>query len=283
MRYPLAIALALILVGCGQDDGTATDASVAVEQTAAQPAEDTAASIPITEVSPAVPVISEDVAYGETEEQNLRGYLVLPADAVDPPGIVMIHEWWGLNDNIRAMARRLAGEGYAVLAVDLYGGQLAANAAEAQRLMTDVNTDRAAALENLRQAYRYLDEFVLAPRIGVLGFGLGGDWALEAGLQLGDALDAVVMFYGQIITDPQQLASLDAPLLGIFAEMDESIPAREVLGFKGRLSELGKTAQVDIYNGVDHAFMNPSAAAYNDSEAMRAWSAALAFLNERLR
>jgi carboxymethylenebutenolidase len=209
--------------------------------------------------------------------------MVLPADAVDVPGVIMIHEWWGLNDTVRAMARRLAGEGYAVLAIDLFGGQTATRTADADRLMSAVMRDRPAALANIRQAYRYLDEFVLTPRIGVLGWSLGGGWALEAGLDLGDSLDAVVMLYGDIITDPELLMGLEAPLLGIFAGEDDSIPSREVLLFKGRLQGLGKAADVQIYPGLAHAFADPDSAGYDHEAALRAWSRTLEFLDDRLR
>jgi len=253
-----------------------------VEATATPSAVEPPAPTPISEIEPAVNVIAEEVAYGETEEQNLRGYMVLPADAVDLPAVIMIHEWWGLNDTIRAMARRLAGEGYAVLAIDLYGGRTASSAAEAERMMAAVMRDHEAALENIRQAHRYLDEFVLAPRIGVLGWALGGSWSLEAGLDLGDRIDAVVMFYGEVITDTELLAGLEAPLLGIFAQRDQSVPSREALVFRDRHSEIAKTARVEVYLGVDHGFANPTGGAYNHEAAVRSWTEALAFLDGRL-
>jgi carboxymethylenebutenolidase len=284
MKHRLIVALGLILVGCTDADGPAAGA---VGATAASGAGAAAAAerapTAITDIEPAVAVIAEEVAYGETEEQNLRGYMVLPADAVDVPGVIMIHEWWGLNDNIRAMARRLAGEGYAVLALDLYGGQMAASPAEAERLMAAVMRDREATIENIRQAHRYLDEFVLAPRIGVLGWGLGGGWSLEAALDLGEGLDAVVMFYGDLVTDTDLLANLEAPLLGIFAQHDESIPSRSALEFRDTLNGLGKTARVEVYLTVDHAFANPAGSAYDHEAALRSWTEALAFLDDRLR
>ena len=288
MKHALIIALAFTLIGCGNGDDATPTAPVAGSTQSgagASPASNAEASgpTPITDVPPAVAVITEDVAYGETEEQNLRGYLVLPADAVDVPGIIMIHEQWGLNDYVRAMARRLAGEGYAVLAIDLYGGQTTTRAADAERFLGAVMRDREATLENIRQGYRYLDEFVLSPRIGVVGWSLGGTWALEAGLAFGDNLDAVVMFYGEIVTDPELLAKLEAPLLGIFAGEDTTIPSREVLLFRGRLDGIGKTSQVVIYSGLNHGFLNPGMPAYRPEEAQRAWDQALGFLDQRLR
>jgi carboxymethylenebutenolidase len=286
MKLRLIIALGLTLVGCADADGPAADRAGASSATGAGAAASDAAAdapTPIAEIEPAVAVIDENVAYGETEEQNLRGYMVLPADAVDVPGVIMIHEWWGLNGNVRAMARRLAGEGYAVLAVDLYGGRTATSPADAERLMAAVMRDREATLENVRQAHRYLDEFVLAPRIAALGWGLGGAWSLEAALDLGDRLDGVVMFYGDLVTDTERLQNLEAPLLGIFAQHDESIPSRSALAFRDRLNELGKTARVEVYLAVDHAFANSGGSAYDHEAAVRSWDEALAFLDDRLR
>lgn len=283
MKHRLIVVLGLILAGCADDGGSAAAPAAATAAPGAGTEVPEAAPTPISEIAPSVAVIDEEVAYGETEQQNLRGYMVLPADAVDVPGVIMIHEWWGLNGYIRAMARRLAGEGYAVLAVDLYGGQTATSSADAERLMASVMRDREAALENIRQAHRYLDEFVLAPRIAVLGWGLGGGWSLEAALDLGDRVDAAVMFYGEIITDDDMLARLDAPLLGIFAQHDQSVLSRSALAFRDKLNELGKTARVDIYLAVDHAFANPAGSSYDDEAAVRSWTEALAFLDDRLR
>jgi carboxymethylenebutenolidase len=180
------------------------------------------------------------------------------------------------------MARRLAGEGYAVLAIDLYGGEVATTAATAENLMSTVMSNRAATLDNIRQAHAYLDQFALAPKIATLGWCLGGGWSLEAALDLGEEVDAAVMFYGRVINDNDLLAALEAPLLGLFAAADESIPVSDVQQFRSRLRELGKDAQVLIYSDVRHAFANPSGTAYNQSAAEEAWAETLGFLDERL-
>lgn len=284
MRQRLFIFLGLALVACTQDeDPAAQSADDFVAATAAEHASDEPVATPITDVPPRVEVIDEEIVYGATEDRNLTGYLVLPADAVDVPGVIMIHEWWGLNDNIKAMARRLAGEGYAVLAIDLYAGETATTAARAENLMSTVMGDREATLDNIRQAHSYLDQFALAPRIATLGWCLGGGWSLEAALALGEDVDAAVMFYGRVINDDDLLAPLEAPLLGLFAEADESIPVSDVQQFRSRLRGLGKDAQVLIYSDVSHAFANPSGTAYNQTAAEEAWAETLAFLDERLR
>jgi carboxymethylenebutenolidase len=287
MRLQLIVAFSLILCGCAPDDHSAAVDADTQEAVAASPAEragDESVATPITKVAPAAEVIGQDVAYGTTADRNLKGYLVLPADVTQPvPGVIMIHERWGLNDTIRAMARRLAGEGFAVLAIDLYDGRTAATAAEAEDLMAESSRDGSAVLDNIRQAYDYLDEAVLAPRIATLGWSLGGGWSLEAGLALGDRLAAVVMFYGQVINDDEQLAPLEAPLLGHFGDRDESIPVGDVERFRRRLRDLGKDAQVLIYSDVGHAFANPSADSYNQEAAEQAWNATVDFLAARMR
>jgi carboxymethylenebutenolidase len=283
MRQRLVIGLGLILCACAEDNNPAADdIDDFVESTAAEHVDDSPVATAITDIEPAVEVIAEEFTYGATDEHNLTGYMVLPADVVDAPAVIMIHEWWGLNDNIKAMARRLAGEGYAVLAIDLYAGETATTAAQAENLMSRVMSDREATLDNIRQAHNYLDEFARAPRIATLGWCLGGGWSLEAAIDLGEEIDAAVMYYGRVINDDDVLSQLDAPLLGIFAENDESIPVRDVQRFRSQLRDMGKPSTVLIYSDVEHAFANPSGNAYDQTAAEEAWAETLAFLNEQL-
>jgi carboxymethylenebutenolidase len=286
MRHRWVLGMSVALCACAPDDQAGTNETAAVGETAESVAVRSApaptdAPDPVAEQ--AVALIAEDVAYGATEDHNLNGYMVLPADAVDPPAVIMIHEWWGLNDDVRGMARRLAGEGYAVLAIDLFAGETADTTARAESLMSSVSGERVAVLDNIGQAYRYLDEFVLSPRIGLLGAGLGGRWSLEAAIELSDGVDAVVMFYGRILNDDDLLATLAAPLLAIFAATDESIPVRDVQRFRSLLRDLGKSAQVFIYPDVRHGFLNPSARAFSPDSAEEAWGEVVAFLDQSLR
>src|SRR5262249_10572066 len=160
---------------------------------------------------------------------------------------IVIHERWGLNDGIKAMTRRLASEGYVALAVDLYGGATATTADKARPLMTALVTDPDAARANLKQAYDYLAKYALAPRIGSVGWGLGGDWSLQTALLLPDKLHAMVMYYGPISGSDSELGTLEMPVLGFFAGLDESIPVRDVQRFRSTLLKAGKPAEVIIY------------------------------------
>jgi carboxymethylenebutenolidase len=208
----------------------------------------------------------------------------MPGDAAEPlPGIILIHEWWGLNENIKAMTRRLAGEGYVVLAVDLYGGVTADTPERAQALMAALLAEPDAARGNLRQAYDYLEKYALAPRIGSIGWCLGGGWSLQTALLYPEALDGMVMYYGQIVADSAQLATLRMPVLGFFGAEDKSIPVREVQDFREALLSLGKNAEVLIFSGADHAFANPSGGNYNERAATESWNKTLEFFERNLK
>lgn len=269
-----------LLLACGES--TAPDADPP-QTTAELHADDNAEPSAAVEVPPANQILGQELAYGEAGNMNLNGYLAMPAGATEPlPGVVMIHEWWGLNDNIRAMADRLAGEGFVVLAVDLYGGKSATAPDEAQALMSTLNGDLETAESNLRQAVEYLELYALAPKVGVMGWCLGGGFALSAGLWFGDQVDAVVMYYGRVEKDAEKLAELQAPLLGLFGGQDRGIPVEDVRAFRIALADLGKNAHIEVYPQADHAFANPSGRNYEATAAEDAWGKTLEFLAGQL-
>lgn len=283
MRTVIAVCCAWLLLGCDSGTGPAASVDEVVSATAAEHVGDTPEPSPQAEEPPARPVLEQSLAYGEAEAGNLVGYLAMPEDAAEPlPGIVVIHEWWGLNDNIRSMTRRLAAEGYVALAVDLYGGETAADSDAAAALMARTMNESDAALANIRQAYEYLDRYALAPRVGVIGWCLGGGLSLQAAMALPEDLDAVVMYYGQVVTDQTRLAPLQMPLLGHFGADDSSIPVRDVQQFRTVLRDLGKRSEVLIHSDVGHAFANPSGGTYDAAAAEEAWSKTLEFLGENL-
>ncbi|MDP3963985.1 MAG: dienelactone hydrolase family protein [bacterium] len=220
------------------------------------------------------PITERDVAYFA----DRMGFYTAPQEEGNYPGVVMIHEWWGLNDNIRQMARELAKEGYAVLAVDLFG-TVAATAEEARVQTTSL--DQAAALENLRAAIRYLKSQG-AQKIASLGWCFGGGQSMQLALA-GEDLSGTVIYYGNVVTEQERLASIDWPVLGIFGEADQSIPADRVRQFDAALDEAGVVNAVHIYPGVGHAFANPSGANYAPDETQDAWDKTLRFLSENLK
>jgi carboxymethylenebutenolidase len=258
-------------------------ASAARPKPAAQ-ARDGQTASPAAEAAPKAPLLEQEVAYGEAQRRNLVGFLAMPGDAAEPlPGLIVIHEWWGLNDNIKAMTRKLASEGYVALAVDLYGGATAGTPEKARTLMAAVVGDPDAARANLKQAYDYLDKYALAPRIGSVGWSLGGGWSLQTALMLPDHLRAMVMYYGQISGSDSQLSTLGMPVLGFFAGLDESLPIRDVQRFRSTLLKLGKPAEIIIYPKAQAGFANPDGGAYDETAATESWQKTLTFLAENLK
>jgi len=211
-----------------------------------------------------------------------RAYLALPQREQPPlAALVVIHEWWGLNDHIRHWADRLAADGYAALAVDLYQGKVATTPDEAMAAMRAV--DEAAAEKTLLAAVEYLrvDPRVRAARVGCIGWCFGGGWSLRLALAAPE-LAAAVMYYGRLETDPDVLRRLHVPLLGIFANSDRSIPRDRVDAFEAALEQAGSTATIRRYDA-DHAFANPSGARYDAAAAAAAWTEVRRFLAEHLK
>ncbi|MGZ3457683.1 MAG: dienelactone hydrolase family protein [Archangium sp.] len=217
------------------------------------------------------------------EVAGARAYLSLPEKAKEPfPAVVVVHEWWGLNEHIMHWADRLAGQGYAALAVDLYGGKVATTPEEAMALMKAVDPKRS--LEILRAADQFLmtDNRVQSTRTGVIGWCFGGGWALQAGMAIPE-LDAVVMYYGRPVLDVKELKSIKAPVLAIFGTKDESIPQDVVAKFDAALSDAGVAHRILKYDA-PHAFANPSSPErYNPEAAAAAWEQVKAFLAEHLK
>lgn len=235
--------------------------------------------------APTVPVTTEEVTYATVEGKPIVGYLARPADATEPlPALIVIHEWWGLNDNIKMMTERLAGEGYTALAVDLHRGEVADTPEQARQLTQAVSQNPQLAEENLRQAYQYLETEQQAPKIASIGWCFGGSWSLNTALLHPDKLDATVIYYGgQITTDPDQLSPLKMPILGIFGALDDNPSPETVREFESALNSLGKPAEIYIYEGADHAFANPSGTRYNAEAAENAWERTTAFLQQHLK
>ncbi|MGD8394865.1 MAG: dienelactone hydrolase family protein [Candidatus Eiseniibacteriota bacterium] len=211
-----------------------------------------------------------------------RAYLSLPEDAAPPlPGIVVIHEWWGLNDHIMHWTDRLAAAGYAALAVDLYGGTVATTREAAMAAMQAVDEERA--LEILAAAHAFLadDARIRAERRASIGWCFGGGWSLQQALHAPD-LDAAVIYYGRLTTDPEALQAIEASLLGIFANRDSSIPPEVVDAFEAALEEADVEHTILRYDA-DHAFANPSSARYDQEAATDAWAHVADFLARELR
>ena len=247
---------------------------------------------PITNVSNLT--LSEDLGNVGLENKTVRyfedaqGYLVYPVSSTDSqgklPAVVMIHEWWGLNQNIKDMANLLAKQGFVVLAADLYHGNVTDNPQVAMDLLQIARNDQNSSVANLQAAVKYLS---LAPnvdstKIASLGWCFGGGQSLQLALNSQEhPLAATILYYGTpLVTDKESLAKIKWPVLGIFGDNDQAIPIPEINQFRTSLNQSGITNEIEIYNGVGHAFANPSGDNYAPKETADAWERTLSFLKK---
>jgi carboxymethylenebutenolidase len=229
--------------------------------------------------------IFDDGSYSITTENvnysgDFVGFLAQPEAPGSYPGIVMIHEWWGLNDNIKQMAKHLASHGYIVLAIDLYGKEPATTTDEARQLMSSYDLE--GGVTNMNNAANFLLENYQVNNLGSIGWCFGGGQSLNLALN-NNNLNATVIYYGQLTTDESQLSSIKWPVLGIFAGLDQGIPVGTVNEFEISLNNLGIENEIYIYPGVNHAFANPSGMSYAPEETKDAWEKTIIFLEEHLK
>jgi carboxymethylenebutenolidase len=228
-------------------------------------------------VAPAGGSVQSSTVTYVSGKDTVSAYLVVPEGKGPFPAVMVIHEWWGLNDWVKEAAGKLAQEGYAALAIDLYRGKVAATADEAHELMRGVPEDRAA--RDLRAAFAYLKgrKDVIPAKIGSVGWCMGGGYSLESAVLLPE-LSACVICYGRLVTDSASIAGINARVLGIFGGQDKGITRESVLGFEGDAKGMKKDVGVTIYPDAGHAFMNPNnAAGYREADARDAWARILAF------
>jgi carboxymethylenebutenolidase len=212
---------------------------------------------------------------------SARAYLSLPSGPAPLPAVTVIHEWWGLNDNVKHWADRLAQDGYAALAVDLYGGRVATTPDEAMSLMKAVDQDQAT--EILLAAHRFLatDASIQAGKRGSIGWCFGGGQSLQLALAAPD-LDACVIYYGFLVTDATRLSAIKAPICGVFGLRDQGIPPAEVAAFEAALTSANVPHEIHSFDA-EHAFANPSGSRYDQPAATDAWEKVRSFLAVRLR
>ncbi len=272
------VACLWLIGGCGTgDEEQVSEAAPATD--AAAPAAEPESTL----AREARSVISEEMPYGEVGDELVYGHFVAPSDMFEPlPAVIMIHEWWGLNDEIRARADRLAAQGYIVLAVDLFGGQTASDPAVARKLMLSVVEDPDAADENIRSAFAFVSDVAGAPRVGAVGWRFGGTWALNTAMLFPEELDATVIYYGPVTSDEDRLRPVATPILGLFAGDDVSIKIDTVEEFQAALERLRKEYDIQIYAGVGQRFASESAPNYDENAADDAWNRTLEFLERHL-
>jgi carboxymethylenebutenolidase len=214
---------------------------------------------------------------GETYE----GYV--SAASSGGPGIVVIQEWWGLNDHIKDICDRFATEGFTALAPDLYKGEIAKAPDEAGKLMMALNIAEAEKI--LRGAIQSLlsHRSCTSKTVGVVGFCMGGQLAMYAAATNPDQVSACVNFYGIHPNVKPPFAKMKAALLGLFAETDKSVNAQTVDALRKELTAAGKTFDLHTYKNVGHAFFNDTRPVYDAESAKDAWRRTLEFFRKHVR
>ena len=267
-KYFILLLSLILLVACAQQEHI-------VEQAAPNQVK----NVDVLKNGDTSGITMEDVTYFE----GSKGFLAMPKKEGIYPAVVMIHEWWGLNDNIKDMARSLAAEGYVVLAVDLYDGKIGKNATEAGQLASKVRNNQAEAISNMKAAVQFLknQNNVNKNKIASMGWCFGGQMSLQ--LALNEKLTATVIYYGSLETNVTKLSVIKWPVLGIFGSLDTSIPVETVKKFEAALNEVGIENEIHIYPNVGHAFANPSGMNYAPEQTKDAWEKTIEFLNKNLK
>ena len=217
--------------------------------------------------------VSITVAGGKVVKASLAMPAVTPA-----PAIVLIHEWWGLNDQIKAVTSEFAKLGYVALAVDLMGGEVATTPDAARAQMQAVDGGEATAtmtgwIDWIRAHSATTD------KVGTVGWCFGGGWSLNGSIAA--PVDATVVYYGRVNRTAADLGSLKGPVLGHFATKDKFIDKPMVTGFEAAMEEAGKPLTVHWYEA-DHAFANPTSARYDEGDAKLSWDRTTAFFKQHL-
>ena len=209
------------------------------------------------------------------------GYLATP-ETGKGPGLIVIQEWWGLVPHIKDICDRFAAEGFVALAPDLYHGKTTKSPDEAGKLMMAMRIDEAE--RDLSAAVEYLatQDSTTSDKIGVVGFCMGGALSLYTATK-NDKIGACVVFYGGHPKVKPDLPNVHAPVLGFYGEKDKGITPETVHKLERDVKALGKSIEVVIYPGADHAFFNDQRPqVYNAEAAADAWRRTIAFLREQL-
>lgn len=226
-------------------------------------------------------MVTEMVEYEDLDgSEMLMGYLAYPDDGEAHSAVVVLQEWWGLDDHIKDVANRFAEEGFVALAPDLYHGQVTTEPDEARKLVMELDMEEA--VREIQAAIDYLQaqDFVAGPQVGVTGFCMGGGLTLMTAIAEED-VGAAVAWYGRPLS-PEQASEVQAPVLGLYGAEDGGIPVEAVETMESALTEAGVENEFHIYEGAPHAFFNDTRDSYTPDAAEDAWPRALEWFRERL-
>lgn len=219
---------------------------------------------------------------GGNRAKNTNGYLARPQGIGNYPAVIVIHEFWGLVDHIKDIARRLANEGYTALAVDLFNGKSASKPEEAMKIRQEFSEEKV--LGDLKGAIAYLKtlSYVNPKRIGSVGFCMGGWLSLSLACHSKELAGAVV-FYGRIPAQIDLVKDLFCPILGNYGGADPGITEADINRLKAALTNYGKKFDIKIYPRAPHAFFNDTRESYRPDAAKDAWNRTLTFFTESLQ
>ena len=225
-----------------------------------------------------------NVTFTDEAGNTLIGYLAEPDTPGPHPAILLIHEWWGLNEGMTILADALAEQGYVVLAADAYRGNVTESIPRAIWLVT--TTPEAQTTSDLDAGLAFLRDLESTDpdKVATMGFCFGGGHSLQLGLRQSENLAVTIMYYGAVVTDPELLRPLTdgQPVLGIFAEEDQQIFPEDVLEFEAALNSLNVPNEITIYSGVGHGFLDEEN--YDQPGTPGdAWQQTLAFLEANLK
>lgn len=218
-----------------------------------------------------------------SQNDSVNAYLVMPDGEGPFPTVILVHEWWGLNDWVKNNADQFAKKGYAALAIDLYRGNVTDKPDEAHEYSRALDQEQG--VRDVIAAYNYIKTVkgVDSARIGSIGWCMGGTYSLQAAIYIPD-LKAAVVCYGGLSKDPEILSKINAPVLGIFGEEDKGIPPQSVKEFENIMKEHGKQITIYDYPKVGHAFMNENnKAGYNKKTTTDAWKQIWSFFDKNLK
>jgi carboxymethylenebutenolidase len=262
--------------------------SVAISQQAVPPKPTATGSAPAnggqgeeTRTHPLPEVSNSQTVQFRSESEIITGFLALPEKPGQRPAVIVIHEWWGLNNWVQDQTENLARQGYVALAVDSYRGKTASGPSEAHELMRGLPQDRA--IRDMQAAYAYLGtrKDVKGDRIGVIGWCMGGGLALQLAIHQ-PGLSAVVVNSGALPTDQNDLQQILAPVLGNFGADDKGITPADVEAFENSMNGLSRHIDMKIYPGAGHGFENSNNSTYRPEAAADAWFRTITFLQATL-
>ncbi len=267
-RRPTIVAFITLLAACAAD---------------APPDEPITSAIPDAILGQAPPLQGQTVHYIDGDAAT-AGYLAVPDGDGPFPALILIHEWNGLNDRVRQVADAFAAEGYVALAADVYRGRTGSSPEENVALVREARDNMDAVIGNLNAAQALLKNRPdVTGKVGVMGWCFGGGIALSYGLG-GEHHDATAIFYGSLVEDPAELARLDHPVYGTFAEMDGGIPPDQVARFAAALDSIGIDNDIHVYDEVNHGFWLrvDGDREKREAPAQDAWARLMTFLGRTL-